>query len=140
MNPEKTILLHFDKFTFPVTYSELKTFICAELNRLSKVTGYSIKNLKLEFKEDTKQNVVAYFSYSGDCPIGFCFFLKKLNNTSPNEIIDVCRHEFAHFVVCMQNAGHQPKDAHGTKWKKVCGDLGARPSTHIYNTLTRHLK
>ena len=139
MSSANSIHLFFDKFSFTVSYSALKKFILDELNRLSKETGYSIKNLKIEFKDNNKNNTIAYFSHAGDVPIGFCFHLNKFDNASPNKIIDTCRHEFAHFVVCMQNSGHQPTNGHGTKWIKACNDLGAIPSAHMHNTFTRHL-
>lgn len=139
MNDQKKVALFFDDFQFPVSYGDLKDFITDELNRLSKETGYRMDHLKLEFKENFKDDVVAYFQRAGDQPIGFCFFLNKFQNTSPNKIADTCRHEFSHFVVCMKNAGHQPADAHGTQWKKVCGTLGAKPSPVMNHLPTRHI-
>lgn len=100
---EKGINLFFDKFSFSVSYSMLEEFITNELKRLSEETGYGIENLKIEFRDNNDDSTVAYFHHRGDHPVGFCFHLNKFNDTSPNKIIDVCRHEFAHFVVCMQN-------------------------------------
>lgn len=137
---EHIIHLHFDKFVFTVSYNTVEKFICNELNRLSIETGYRIDNLKIEFKKNFKDNTIAFFSHSGDKPIGFCFYTNKLDNMSPNKIIDTCRHEFAHYIVCMQNPKHQPKCIHGKKWQEVCYELGAKPSPYMKSLLTKHIK
>lgn len=139
MSTTKHINLYFDGFSFPVSYSAVKKLILNELNKLSKETGYSIDNLKIEFKDDNRDNRVAYFSRLGDVPLGFCFFINKFNNTSPNKIIDTCRHEFSHYVVCVENPGNIPEDAHGTQWKRVCGILDAKPSPIMDNNFTKHI-
>lgn len=136
---KKNIHLCFDKYIFLVSYQILEKFILDELNKLSKATGYSIKNLAIEFKDNSKNSTLAYFSREGDKPIGFCFYLGKFDYMSPNKIIDICRHEFAHFMVCMQNSGNHPKEPHGTKWKNICYSLGAIPSAHMNNVFTKHL-
>ncbi len=138
MDNEKTIQLYFDKYIFPVTYDWMKTFIRDEMERLANETGYSIDKLYLQFKDNPASKAVAYFERCGDEPLGFCFFLNHFDKSSTNEIIDTCRHEFAHYIVCMQNAGHHPENAHGTKWKDVCGDVGCRPLPSMSGERTKH--
>ena len=89
---DKTLVLHFDRFTFKVTYDDLKKFILKEMNRLARETGYSIKNLSIVFKENDYNSLVACFIHKGSVPIGFKFYLNKFADTTANEIIDTCRH------------------------------------------------
>ena len=140
MKTTKSINLFFDKFSFRVSYTSVKELILNELKRLSKETGYGIDKLKIEFKDNLKDDTIAYFSHIGDKPIGFCFYINKFNNTSANKIIDTCRHEFAHYVVCMKNTGHHPENSHGTDWKRACNVLEAKPSPFMSNDRTKHLK
>lgn len=138
MNEEKKIRLRFDRLTYMVSYKAIKGLIINELNRLSAETNYSIKNIPIYFKEKNRGNAVAYFRHQGNKPISFTFCLDTFENASANEIIDTCRHEFAHFMVCLENVGNLPKNAHGTKWAAACRRVGARPDTHIHKELTRH--
>ena len=140
MEPNRYVNLYFDRFLFQVDYKSLKKFVRKEFERLAKITGYSIRNLKIEFRTNTKDDTIAYFSYRGNKPEGFCVYLNKLENTSANKIVDVCRHEFAHYVAFVQNNCKPLADPHNDVWKKVCRQLEAYPSPYLQNALTKHFK
>lgn len=138
MSENNFINLKFDRYSLPVEYSIVEKFILKELHRLSKETGYSIKNLTVEFKINKRRDTVAYFTHTDHSPIGFCFYINMLDNVSANKIIDVCRHEFAHYITFMQNRGKVLSDVHGSAWKKVCKNIGAFPSALMHNNPTKH--
>ena len=140
MDTEKYINLYFDRFLFQVDYKTLKKFVRNEFERLAKITGYSISGLKIEFRTNTKDDTVACFSYRGSKPEGFCVYLNKLEKTSANKIVDVCRHEFAHYVAFVQNGCKPLSDPHNEAWKKVCNQLEAYPSPYLQMALTKHFK
>lgn len=127
----------FDKYTVSVSVEAVKKLIMKELRRLSKETGYSLNSLKIEFYFKENDGTLAYFSYLPDMAEGFFFNLAQFDGRSANQIIDVVRHEFAHYVVFMRKIGN-PKNAHGTAWKRVCTELGAKPNTYATNSKTKH--
>lgn len=138
MNENKRIRLHFDRFTYMVSYRAIKELITNELHRLAAETNYSIDGIPICFKEKSNGNAAAYFKHQGSDPVSFTFCLDTFDDISANEIIDICRHEFAHYVVCAENADNLPKNAHGAKWVATCKRLGARPDTHVHKELTMH--
>lgn len=131
------INIRFDKYTMALSVDAVKKFIMDELKRLSNTTGYPIDSLKIEFYFKENENTLAYFSHYPDVPVGFFFNLANCEGRSANQIIDVCRHEFSHYAVFMRKIGN-PKDAHGTAWKGVCKELGARPEAYASNEKTKH--
>ena len=137
MKNNAKVKLMFDKYYLYVSYDSLKQLIINELNRLAKETGYGIEHLKIEFKENHKDNVIAFFHSRGDKAEGFCFHLNKFNDTTANKVIDTCRHEFAHYVVFMSNKNRVAP--HGKEWKSVCKKLGANPSPKMDASRTKHI-
>lgn len=135
MKNKRTV--RFDKYNWSFSTDAVKKRILDELKRLSETTGYPIDSLKIEFYYDENENTLAYFSHYSDAPVGFFFNLAICNGRSANQIIDVCRHEFSHYAVFMRKIGN-PKDAHGTAWKGVCRELGARPEAYASNEKTQH--
>ena len=140
IDDNKHIKEYFDKYLFPVPYDKLEEYILLVMKKLGKEQGYDFNDLKIEFKENDNGETIAYFLHAGDKPIGFCFYLNKFDHTSPNKIKDTCGHEFGNFVVCLENPGNQPENAHGTKWMDVCKRNGVVPSAHMHNGLTKHIK
>lgn len=138
MISSESVQLNFDRFTFNVSYADLKKFIINELERLSKITGYPL--IPVKFRTNNKDDTVACFTYAGNMPVDFTFNLNKLDNTSANKIIDVCRHEFSHYVAYMRNKCQPLSNPHGAEWKRVCAELEAAPSPFLNNALTKHFK
>lgn len=138
MNDNTRISLRFDRFVYTVSYGTVKELILKELNRLSAETKYPIKGIPVYFKEKSTGNAVAYFRRSGNKPVSFTFCLDTFDGVSANEIYDTCRHEFAHFMVCMDAKPNQKIIPHGEKWAAACRRVGARVDTHIHNELTQH--
>lgn len=136
---KQQLIVYFDRIPIGITQSGLEKFITDEMNRLSTTTGYSITNLSLEFSDEAMEKTIACFQYDDNLPrksIGFCFFLQNLDGLSANKIVDTCRHEFAHYIVCEQ--GIVEEDDHGPYWQKVCKRLNAIPSACKDISLTKH--
>lgn len=139
MKNQKQLTLYFDCIPIGITQSGLEKFVTDEMARLSTTTGYPITNLSLEFSNEAKDRTIACFKYYDILPrksVGFCFFIPNIDGLSANKIVDTCRHEFAHFIVCEQ--GIVEKDAHGPRWQEVCRTLNAIPSAYKDISLTKH--
>lgn len=132
--------LGFDKYKIPVEKETVKNMILNEIAELSKKTGLGGDKLPVEFS-DPENETIAFFCYTrngnGTKPtnLKFNFSLLKMDGFSARQIIDVVRHEFAHYARLIWY-GHS-ENCHDKIWKKICADLGGTPQEYYVPHVTK---
>lgn len=132
--------LGFDKYKIPVQKETVRNIILNEISELSEKTGLRGDRLPVEFA-DIDNGVIAFFSYTrnGDnekpTNLKFNFSLMKMDGFSARQIIDVVRHEFAHYARLIWH-GHS-ENCHDKLWQKICADIGGTPREYYTPHITR---
>lgn len=119
--------------TITKTWTEDK--IRSIISKLDEKTGLNGAELPIAF--NSYGWFLGHYRYAE--PKAFGFNRKFFNNPSTKEaeVIDVIRHEYAHYYVDVANLanyiGHSRREtSHGTDWKWACKMVGANP-TRCYN-------
>lgn len=118
--------------TITKTWTEDK--IRTIIRKLDEKTG--INGAALPIKLASHGNALGYYQFVGEKMFGFK--PKFLNDPSTKEaaVIDVIRHEYAHYYVDVTGISRffVRKDSsrnHNTDWKWACSMVGACPSSYL---------
>lgn len=137
---ENIFYFGFDKYKIPIGRETVKKMILKEISELSKKTGLRGDTLPVEFI-DPDNEMIAFFSYHRNENSGkptdlkFNFSLVKMNGFSARQIIDVVRHEFAHFARLIWY-GHSD-NCHDNIWKEICANIGGTPQEFYTPHITK---
>lgn len=106
------------------------------IRHLDEKTGLSGATLPIAF--NSYGNLLGYYRYVKPKAFGFNRKFFDDPSTGEAEVIDVIRHEYAHYYVDVANlelfVGHSRREmSHGDDWKWACGMVGADP-TRCHNT------
>lgn len=142
---EKTARIPFDKFHIPVPVSAIKTLILDEIKTLSAKTGHPGDHLPVEFYSATdvnekhvfidNPNTLACFVYTHSAngnitPKGFFFSLEWMTQISAHQIIDVVKHEFAHYIRTVKYGVSPIPGGHDQLWREICVKIGYPPEQY----------
>ncbi len=105
------------------------------IRKLDEKTG--LHGASLPIKLASRGTALGYYQYSGEKQFGFKPKFLNDPNTKESEVIDVIRHEYAHYYVDAARLdhyiGHSAREtAHGADWKWACKMVGADP-TRLHN-------
>lgn len=128
------IFTQCDCFSIPIRISTVKKLVLTEMQRLALDTGCPIDKLFIRFFT-RESSCLACFRYTLDIfgqydPLGFEFFTPLLQHLSARQLIDVTRHEFAHYVRLMRHGPTSDENCHDALWQKICLELGCTPSPY----------
>lgn len=115
--------------TVTKTWTEDK--IRSIIRKLDEKTG--LNGAALPIKLASHGSALGYYQYVGEKRFGFKPKFINDPNTKEAEVIDVIRHEYAHYYVDAANLeryiGHSRREtSHGSDWKWACKMVGADPS------------
>lgn len=101
------------------------------IRHLDEKTGLSGATLPIAF--NSYGNLLGYYRYVKPKAFGFNRKFFDDPSTGEAEVIDVIRHEYAHYYVDVANlelfVGHSRREmSHGDDWKWACGMVGADPT------------
>lgn len=122
--------------TIAKTWTENK--IRSIIRKLDEKTG--LNGAALPIKLASHGNALGYYQYAGEKKFGFKPKFINDSETKEAEVIDVIRHEYAHYYVDVTHLeryiGHSRREtSHGDDWKWACKMVGADP-TRCHNTAT----
>lgn len=109
-----------------------------EIRQLDHRTGLNGTRLAIDFSEDEK-TIGSFTHTAGNIPLHFTFSTRFFERPSFSdaEVIDVIRHEFAHYMKCVRHPDVE-EDSHGPLWQQCCREIGAVPQArHSYSTQYR---
>lgn len=98
-----------------------------EIERLDRKTGLHGNDLDIRFNNVTQYLATFTHSLNGNAPY-FTFSIKYLEDDAYTNsvIVDLIRHEYAHYMVYTRYPGLKER-SHGRTWQKCCLEIGAEP-------------
>ena len=98
-----------------------------EIRQLDHRTGLNGQRLRIDFSNDEK-TIGSFTSTQSKIPLYFTFSTRYFEDPSftDAEVIDVIRHEFAHYMKCVRHPDAE-EDSHGPLWQQCCREIGAIP-------------
>lgn len=146
---DQTINVTAFPFRIPLSTNTIKKLIIETIDKLSYETGMPGNKLPIYFYNSPPEepdSTIAYFSYKDKGtfvePISFSFNLykfRKIENISCSQIVDIVKHEFAHYVRDV-TYGPTKDDGHDDKYREVCKKLDCSPEPQHQTHLTKIFK
>ena len=107
--------------------------IRAIIRKLDEKTG--LNGASLPIKLENHGNALGYYRYFGEKQFGFKPKYLNNPNTKESEVIDVIRHEYAHYYVDVTGISKYftrkgSSKGHNIDWKWACKMVGANPNSY----------
>ena len=112
--------------------------VIQKLDEKTSLSGADLNIVFEELNENKKRKRIKTLGYYNRFLNEFGFEITFFNNpkVKESEVIDVIRHEYAHYyddVIPLYKYINNSKDkSHGETWKWACKMVGAKPSKHAY--------
>lgn len=105
-----------------------------EYDRLDKILGIDTSHIIIDFGSSNKTETAAFTQFYSNAPTvpkRIRFNMAIMGVLNDTNCLDIIRHEYAHAAVALkENYTGLP---HGGPWKKICRQIGCRPSPYTYN-------
>ena len=139
-NESTLVKIAYDRHHIPVHLDSIEKLIREEMHRLAQQTGLPGDGLPITFTNG-KSETIACFRYQvlGNVgkPIGFQFSLYQMSALSARQLVEVVRHEFAHYVRLKRHGVCQEEGGHDELWKKICVELDCPPDRYHHAHVTQ---